>query len=69
MSAPVCDPATAPRQCHRVSSAGQPLGQALLSNRGQPLHAAGVLSVDRWNGAERVQLRLADVSTIEPRQR
>ena len=43
-------------------SAGQPLGQALLKSRGQALHAAGTLSIDRWNGGERVQLRLMDVA-------
>jgi single-stranded-DNA-specific exonuclease len=40
----------------------QPLGQALLALRGQSLHAAGTLAVDRWNGAERVQLRLIDIA-------
>ena len=43
-------------------SAGQPLGQALMKSRGQALHAAGTLSIDRWNGGERVQLRLIDVA-------
>ena len=31
-------------------AAGQPLGQALLKSRGQAVHAAGTLSIDRWNG-------------------
>jgi single-stranded-DNA-specific exonuclease len=48
-------------------AAGQPLGQALMTSRGQPLHAAGTLSIDRWNGAERVQLRLIDVAAPDPR--
>jgi len=43
-------------------AAGQPLGQTLLQSRGQVLHAAGMLSIDRWNGGERVQLRLIDVA-------
>ena len=43
-------------------AAGQPLGQALLDNRGRPLHAAGHLAVDRWQGEARVQLRLVDVA-------
>jgi len=47
-------------------AAGQPLGQALLQNRGQPVHAAGTLSIDRWNGAERVQLRLIDIAAVDP---
>jgi single-stranded-DNA-specific exonuclease len=42
----------------------QPLGQALLKSRGQAVHAAGTLSIDRWNGAERVQLRLIDVAAV-----
>ncbi|MPZ58003.1 MAG: single-stranded-DNA-specific exonuclease RecJ [Rhizobiales bacterium] len=41
---------------------GQVLGNALLQNRGAKLHAAGTLCIDRWNGAERVQLRLVDVA-------
>jgi single-stranded-DNA-specific exonuclease len=42
--------------------AGQPLGQTLLDNRGRPMHAAGHLAVDRWQGEERVQMRLTDVA-------
>jgi single-stranded-DNA-specific exonuclease len=48
---------------------GQPLGRALLDARGQAVHAAGTLSVDRWNGNERVQLRLIDVAAVDPRIR
>jgi single-stranded-DNA-specific exonuclease len=47
-------------------AAGQPLGDALMKNRGQPLHAAGTLSVDRWNGGERAQLRLIDLAIPGP---
>jgi single-stranded-DNA-specific exonuclease len=47
-------------------SAGQPLGQALLKSRGQAVHAAGTLSIDRWNGGERVQMRLIDVAMASP---
>jgi single-stranded-DNA-specific exonuclease len=43
-------------------AAGQKLGNALLSNRGRPVHAAGSLAVDRWNGEERVQMRLIDIA-------
>ena len=39
-------------------SIGQKLGNALTQNRGQPLHVAGSLAVDRWQGAERVQFRV-----------
>jgi single-stranded-DNA-specific exonuclease len=41
---------------------GQKLGNALVAHRGQPLHVAGSLAVDRFQGAERVQLRLLDVA-------
>jgi len=41
---------------------GQKLGNALVQNRGQQLHVAGSLAVDRWQGAERVQMRVADVA-------
>ncbi|MBV9955055.1 MAG: single-stranded-DNA-specific exonuclease RecJ [Pseudolabrys sp.] len=43
-------------------AAGQPLGRALMERRGSTLHAAGSLAVDRWQGGERVQLRLIDVA-------
>jgi single-stranded-DNA-specific exonuclease len=46
-------------------SAGKPLGQALIANRGRSVHAAGTLAIDRWNGAERVQLRVMDIATAE----
>ncbi|WP_025036076.1 single-stranded-DNA-specific exonuclease RecJ [Bradyrhizobium sp. DOA9] len=43
-------------------SIGQKLGNALLANRGQQMHVAGSLSVDRYQGAERVQFRVIDVA-------
>lgn len=43
-------------------SVGQKLGRALTENRGQPLHVAGTLSVDRYQGSERVQLRVIDIA-------
>jgi single-stranded-DNA-specific exonuclease len=45
---------------------GQKLGQALLSGRGRPVHAVGSLSLDRWQGEERMQLRLIDVASADP---
>jgi single-stranded-DNA-specific exonuclease len=42
--------------------AGKPLGQALLENRGRSVHAAGTLSIDRYQGEERVQFRLMDIA-------
>jgi single-stranded-DNA-specific exonuclease len=50
-------------------AAGKPLGQALLRNRGQCVHAAGTLSLDRWQGDERVQLRLLDLAIVDPAAR
>ena len=41
---------------------GQKLGNALKENRGQPIHVAGSLTVDRWQGSERVQMRVIDVA-------
>jgi single-stranded-DNA-specific exonuclease len=41
---------------------GQKLGNALLVQRGQVLHVAGSLAVDRYQGSERVQLRVLDVA-------
>jgi len=43
-------------------AAGQKLGAALLGARGRALHVAGALALDRWQGTERVQLRIIDVA-------
>jgi single-stranded-DNA-specific exonuclease len=43
-------------------SIGQKLGNALIAQRGQMLHVAGSLVVDRYQGTERVQLRVLDVA-------
>ncbi len=43
-------------------AADQPLGRALLDNRGRSMHAAGHLAIDRYQGEERVQMRLTDVA-------
>jgi len=45
-------------------SVGQKLGNALLE--GRSLHVAGCLSLDRWQGDERVQMRILDVASIDP---
>ncbi|MGA3303393.1 MAG: single-stranded-DNA-specific exonuclease RecJ [Methylovirgula sp.] len=45
---------------------GQPLGEALKAARGASLHLAGTLTLDNWNGRERVQLRLIDFALNEP---
>jgi single-stranded-DNA-specific exonuclease len=43
-------------------AASGPLGAALLKARGGTLHLAGTLSIDRWGGGERVQMRLLDAA-------
>jgi single-stranded-DNA-specific exonuclease len=50
-------------------AAGQKLGQALLKNRGRAVHVAGTLSVDRWQGNERIQLRMIDMAPADPVER
>jgi len=47
-------------------AAGQKLGTALLGSRGRQIHAAGSFAIDRWQGEERVQFRLADIAPAEP---
>ncbi len=42
-----------------------PLGQTLLKAKGEALHLAGNLSIDRWGGGERVQLRIVDAAVPE----
>ena len=44
----------------------RPLGQALLASRGQTMHLAGCLTTDRWQGRERVQLRILDAAAADP---
>jgi single-stranded-DNA-specific exonuclease len=44
----------------------RPLGQALLAARGQTMHLAGCLAVDRWQGRERIQLRIMDAAHADP---
>jgi single-stranded-DNA-specific exonuclease len=44
---------------------GKPIGAALMAARGQAVHAAGALAIDRWQGAERVQMRLLDIAAAE----
>ncbi|MBV9529488.1 MAG: single-stranded-DNA-specific exonuclease RecJ [Bradyrhizobium sp.] len=43
-------------------SVGQKLGDALIQHRGHSLHVAGSLAIDRFQGGERVQLRVIDVA-------
>lgn len=48
-------------------AAGERLGQALIGHRGHRVHAAGALTLDRWQGEERVQFRLIDIAGAEAR--
>jgi single-stranded-DNA-specific exonuclease len=43
-------------------AAGQKLGLALAQSRGARVHVAGTLCIDRWQGEERVQLRIVDIA-------
>lgn len=44
----------------------RPLGQALMAARGRAMHLAGCLAVDRWQGRERIQLRILDAAQADP---
>jgi single-stranded-DNA-specific exonuclease len=50
-------------------AAGNKLGEALLKNRGRSIHVAGTLAIDRWQGEERVALRILDVAPADPLER
>ncbi len=43
---------------------GTPLGSALLDPSGAPLHIAGLLRLDRWNGRERAQFQIEDAAPL-----
>ncbi len=43
-------------------AAGKKLGEALVRLRGAPVHLAGTLTVNRYGGRERAQLRVVDVA-------
>ena len=45
-------------------AAGKTLGQALVKHRGERMHVAGTLCIDRWQGSERVQLRICDLAPV-----
>jgi single-stranded-DNA-specific exonuclease len=47
-------------------SVGQKLGNALSQQRDQLLHVAGSLVIDRYQGSERVQLRVLDIAAPDP---
>lgn len=45
-------------------AADEPLGKALLENRQKPVHLAGHLSKNTWQGRESVQLRVLDAAFV-----
>ena len=47
-------------------AAGQPLGDALLSTGGLPIHVAGTLRRDTWGGRDRIELTIDDAA--DPRR-
>ena len=49
-------------------AADSELGRFLFENRGQPVHLAGTLSINHWNGSRRPQFRILDAApaTIRP---
>jgi single-stranded-DNA-specific exonuclease len=46
-------------------AASTPLGRALIENRGRKVHVAGGLAIDRWQGTERVQMRVLDMAVTQ----
>ena len=42
--------------------ANEPVGRLLQAARGQSLHVAGTLTLDRWQARERVQLKILDAA-------
>ena len=45
-------------------AADEPLGRALLAARGEAMHLAGTLGIDRYGGRERVRMRILDAATV-----
>lgn len=43
-------------------SAEQDLGRFLIKNQGERIHVAGTLSLNHWNGREKVELRVQDAA-------
>ncbi len=42
------------------------LGRTLLASRGRPLHVAGSLSIDHWQGRKQASFRILDVAQPQP---
>jgi single-stranded-DNA-specific exonuclease len=46
-------------------SLGEPHGDAILNSNGMPLHIAGHIRVDRWQGREEAQIIIEDVAAVQ----
>ncbi len=44
--------------------ADQPLGQALLNTNGKPVHLAGRIKIDSWQGKQRVGFQIEDAAPV-----
>jgi single-stranded-DNA-specific exonuclease len=58
----LCSSAGTKLKAMAFSAVGQPLGDFLAANRGAPLHVAGHVDLDWWQGAPRVQIRVVDAA-------
>lgn len=45
------------------NQAEEPLGKAILNNKGEPLHLAGNLKIDSWQGRDNASLHIKDGAT------
>jgi single-stranded-DNA-specific exonuclease len=48
-------------------AAETPIGRRLLARDGEPLHVAGTLSLDHWQGQARPSLKVVDVAEVPVR--
>lgn len=58
----LCSSAGTKLKAMAFRAVGQPLGDFLAANRGAPLHVAGHVDLDWWQGAPRVQIRVVDAA-------
>ncbi|MEN5081829.1 single-stranded-DNA-specific exonuclease RecJ [Bosea sp. TWI1241] len=47
-------------------AAQEPLGEALRQARGELVHLAGTLTLNRWGGSEKAELRVLDLARLDP---
>ncbi|WP_026783743.1 single-stranded-DNA-specific exonuclease RecJ [Pleomorphomonas koreensis] len=58
----LCSSAGTKLKAMAFRAVGQPLGDFLAGSRGAPLHVAGHVDLDWWQGAPRVQIRVVDAA-------